>query len=291
MVRASVLILLLSAVAAPFYAQQPFVTDDAEVTPRQEWHFEFFNEYVALSKNAAPDLRQNWSNFVIQYGLLEGLEVNVDFPILYIQRGPDSTLGSAFGLGDTDFAVKYNFLKDDPTSMRPALTLTGAVEFPTGNKSNQLGSGFTDVDFNSIVQKTFAETIVHLNFGYQISGNTLMEAIGIRTRHPLTRNLGRADSSLNPALGIDLNGARPHRLLPDREPLTSAVPTSRSIAPSTLRSSSAGTGARVGVLIGTSISLEQVTTRPLALDFGPSLGLLEGQIDCVGDRLIAGSLG
>jgi hypothetical protein len=210
-VRPHLLILLLSSVTVPIRAQQPFLTDDAEVTPRTEWHFEYFNQYVTLSKNAAPDERQNWSNFVIQYGLLEGLEANIDFPILYIQRGTDSTLGSAFGLGDTDFAAKYKFVAEDPQGMRPAITVTAAVELPTGNKSNQLGSGYTDVDLNSIFQKTFAETtIVHLNLGYQISGNTLTGAIGIRTPgHIFTGGISVAQVvSPTLSLGIDLNGAR-----------------------------------------------------------------------------------
>jgi hypothetical protein len=210
-VRLCLSIVFWSAAAACIFAQQPFLTDDAEVTPKREWHFEYFNQYSALSKNAAPDEHQNWSNFVIQYGLLEGLEVNIDFPILYIQRGPESTLGSAFGLGDTDFAAKYNFLKEDPSNMQPALTVTAAVELPTGNKSNQLGSGYTDVDFNSIVQKTFAETtIVHMNFGYQVSGNTLTGAIGIRTPgHIFTGGISVVQV-LSPilSLGIDLNGAQ-----------------------------------------------------------------------------------
>jgi hypothetical protein len=153
----------------------------------------------------------NWSNFVIQYGLLDGLELNVDFPLLYIQRGPESTIGNAFGLGDTDFAAKYNFVKEDPQGTRPGFTLNAAVEVPTGNKSNQLGSGYTDVVFNSIVQKTFAETTaVHLNFGYQISGNTLTGAIGIRTPgHIFTAGTSVVKTlSETLSLGIDLNGAQ-----------------------------------------------------------------------------------
>jgi len=261
MARAGILILLLSAAAVSSYAQQPFVTDDAEVTPKREWHFEFFNEYVALSKNVAPDERQNWSNFVVQYGLLDGLEVNIDFPILYIQRGPESTLGSAFGLGDTDFAAKYNFLKDDPTNMQPALTVTAAVELPTGNKSNQLGSGFTDVDFNSIVQKTFAETtIVHMNFGYQISGNTLTGAIGIRTPgHIFTGGISVVQI-LSPtlSLGIDLNGAQSRTASTFDRYLQLTIGGNYQVAKTATFDFALLVGwysaPRVGVLIGTSIS-------------------------------------
>ncbi|HEY6928522.1 MAG TPA: hypothetical protein VJA66_02495 [Thermoanaerobaculia bacterium] len=261
MVRAGLLIFLLSAVAPPFHAQQPFVSDDAEVTPKKEWHFEYFNQYATLSKNAAPDIRQNWSNFVIQYGLLEGLEVNVDFPILYIQRGPESTLGSAFGLGDTDFAAKYKLLEDDPASMRPALALTAAVEFPTGNKSNQLGSGYTDVDFNSIVQKTFAETtIVHLNFGYQVSGNTLTGAIGIKTPgHIFTTGLSVVQIlSSTLSLGIDLNGATTRTASTFDRELQLTIGGNYQVAKTATFDFAVLVGwysaPRVGVLIGTSIS-------------------------------------
>ncbi|HEY6050870.1 MAG TPA: hypothetical protein VIZ58_06450, partial [Thermoanaerobaculia bacterium] len=64
-------------------AQQPFVTDDTEVTPLHEFHFEYANTYVALSKSANPDLRQDTSNFVIQFGILKNLEANIDFPLIY----------------------------------------------------------------------------------------------------------------------------------------------------------------------------------------------------------------
>ena len=255
------ILVFLFAAAAPIWAQQPFLTDDAEVTPRTEWHFEYFNQYVSLSKNAAPDIRQNWSNFVIQYGLLEGLEVNIDFPILYIQRGPESTLGSAFGLGDTDFAAKYKLLQDDPTNMRPALTFTAAVELPTGNKSNQLGSGYTDVDFNSIVQKTFAETtIIHLNFGYQVSGNTLTGAIGIRTPGHIYTSGVSVVQIMSPtlSLGIDLNGAQTRTSSTFDRELQLTIGGSYQVAKTATFDFALLVGwysaPRVGVLIGTSIS-------------------------------------
>jgi hypothetical protein len=202
-------VLLLVAPAA--WAQQPFVTDDAEVTPLGQWHFEYFNEFAVLAKTAAPDLRQDWNNFVIQYGAATGLELNVDFPILYIQRAMGAALPNAFGLGDVDFAAKYQIVYDDPASARPAFTLEMAVEVPTGDKSTQLGSGYTDLLFNSVLQKTLAPgTVVHVNIGYQFSGNTLTGAIGIRTPgRILTGGVSVAhEFSQTLLLGIDLNGAQ-----------------------------------------------------------------------------------
>ena len=192
-------------------AQQPFVSDDAEVTPKGRWHFEYFNEYAWLSRNAVPDLRQDTNNFVVQYGLAERLEVNLDFPLIDIERSRGAALGSAFGLGDLDLAAKYNLVDENPGGIVPALALVGAVEFPTGNKTTQLGSGYTDVVFNTIAQKTLSEgTVVHLNIGYQFSGNTQTGAIGIATPgRILTGGVSVGyDVTRTLLLGIDVNGAQ-----------------------------------------------------------------------------------
>jgi hypothetical protein len=210
MMRSALLLLALFGAAAAARGQQPFVSDDAEVTAQGRWHFEYFNEYAALSRNVAPDLRQDLNNFVIQYGLLKNLEVNIDFPIIAIDRAHHSVLGNAFGLGDVDFAAKYKVVTENPGTIRPSFTVIGAVELPTGDKSTQLGSGYTDVVLNTVTQKAISETtVVHLDLGYQFSGNTLTGAIGIRTPgHILTGGLSVAHGvSETLVMGIDLNGA------------------------------------------------------------------------------------
>jgi hypothetical protein len=261
MARAGLLALLLSAPDAGAFAQQPFVTDNAGVTPKGAWHVEYFNEFAALSKSASPDLRQDWSNFVVQYGLLPGLEVNVDFPILLIQRGAQSTLSSAFGLGDVDFAAKYNLITEDPAGIRPALAITGAVEFPTGNKSTQLGSGYTDYGFNSIIQKTLSEvTIVHLNLGVQLSGNTLTGAIGIRTPGRIyTSGISVVCGvSRTLSLGLDLNGAQIRTAKTFDRQLQATAGGSYQFRPNASFDFALLAGwygsPRVGVLVGTSFS-------------------------------------
>jgi len=202
---------IAGAATAP--AQQPFVTDDAEVTPTNEFHFEYANSYVALSKSAHPDLRQDTNNFVIQFGLLPGLEANVDFPLIYIARDHQSSIGSVFGLGDVDFGLKWKLASEEPGQPHPSVTVSGFAEIPTGNTQKQLGSGFTDYSINSIVQKTFAETLqLHVNAGIQFSGNTLTGAVGIRTTGRIyTLGLSLA-KDFSPALrlGVDLNGAELH---------------------------------------------------------------------------------
>jgi hypothetical protein len=202
--------IVLGAARSP--AQQPFVTDDAEVTSRGQWHFEYANQFYILQKSAYPNLRQDTNNFVIQYGLFHGVEVNMDFPLIAIGNARGSGTPSVFGLGDVDFAVKWNLVNEAPDGARPAFTVTAAAEFPTGSEKKQLGSGLTDYVLNTIFQKTFSDTALHANAGIQFAGNTRTGVVGIRTPgRILIGGLSAArDLSERLRLGLDLNGAEIH---------------------------------------------------------------------------------
>jgi hypothetical protein len=206
----TILLFLLGASAS--LAQQPFVTDDAEVTSRGLLHFEYANEFYILQKSAHPNLRQDTNNFVIQYGLFDGVEVNMDFPLIAIGNARGSGTPSVFGLGDVDFAVKWNPVTETPDGARPAFTVTVAAEFPTGSEKKQLGSGLADYVVNTVLQKTFAATAVHFNAGVQFSGNTQTGVVGIHTPgHIFLGGLSAArDVSPRLRLGLDLNGAEIH---------------------------------------------------------------------------------
>lgn len=210
--RIGIVFVLLVGAAGELRAQQPFVTDDAEVTVRGQLHFEYANEYYVLQKSARPNLRQDTNNFVAQYGLFDGVEVNMDFPLIAIGNERGSGMPSVFGLGDVDFAVKWNLVKEAPGSARPAFTVTAAAEFPTGSERKQLGSGLTDYLLNTILQKTFSGTAVHVNAGIQFAGNTQTGVVGIHTAgRVLIGGLSAArDFSERLRLGLDLNGAEIH---------------------------------------------------------------------------------
>lgn len=203
---------LMAFGAARSSAQQPFVTDDAEVTSRGQIHFEYANEFYILQKSAYPNLRQDTNNFVIQYGLLDGVEVNMDFPLIAIGNARGSGTPSVFGLGDVDFAVKWKLMQEAPDGIRPAFTITAAAEFPTGSEKKQLGSGLTDYGVNAIFQKTYSGTALHVNAGIQFSGNTQTGVVGIHTPgRILIGGLSAArDLSEWLRLGLDLNGAEVH---------------------------------------------------------------------------------
>ena len=202
---------LFLANVQPCSAQQPFVTDDAGVTPRSEWHFEFANSFMKLQRSDYPNLRQNTSDFVIQYGLVSGVEVNVDFPLIALQNSAGTP--NAFGLGDLDFAVKWKLVEEPPDGRHPAVAVNVAVELPTGDASKQLGSGLTDYVSNAILQKTFSQTVVHLNAGIQFRGNATTGAEGIRTPGQIYYFglSGARDVSEKLRLGLDVNGGEIHK--------------------------------------------------------------------------------
>jgi hypothetical protein len=161
------------------YAQLPFYTDDPAVTERGKWHFEFFDEYDALQLQL-PNLKQNTANFKLNYGLPHNLEVDVDSPYLSIYR----TAGNqpSAGVGDTNMGLKARFRKESSASRVPALAASFYIEFPTGDASQQLGSGLHDFWLNLIAQKSLSpKTRITGNLGYLFAGNTSTGALGTQT--------------------------------------------------------------------------------------------------------------
>jgi hypothetical protein len=178
----AVLFVMLAA-STSIRAQQPFYTDNADVTDKNKIHFQLGNEYDILQRSAYPSLRQNTSVFELDYGLLQDVEIGVDAPLIAISNSHIATPRAVFGFGDLDLHVKYNFLKERAGSRLPALTATLNVELPTGDARKQLGSGFKDYFLNGILQKSLdKETKLRLNGGVLFSGNTTTGEIGIKTR-------------------------------------------------------------------------------------------------------------
>jgi hypothetical protein len=176
--RIALSFLLICAVPLLGRAQQPFVTDDADVTQKGKFHFQLTNELDRLQRSSLPVKYQNGTRATLGYGLIKNVEISITGQFLtLVSEGSPRLVG---GIGDTAFAFKYNFRRERVDSRLPALTITGFVQLPTGDSSRSLGSGVTDYGISGIVQKTFrGKNIFRVNGGYLFAGNTLTGVLGI----------------------------------------------------------------------------------------------------------------
>ena len=191
-------------------AQQPFVTDDADVTPKRKFHFEFSNEFDWLNSNAFPSLKQNTADFELDYGLFEGVEIGFEVPVLTIVNDRVTIPRRPSGIGDANLYLKYNFLTEQEGRHRPALAISLNLELPTGDKSRLLGSGLADFYVNGIVQKSLSsKTKVRFNGGVLFSGNETTGVLGIKSRGTVFTGGGSVVREIGPKLdlGVELVGA------------------------------------------------------------------------------------
>jgi hypothetical protein len=202
-------LLLLIAVAAT--AQQPFVTDDADTTPKRHFHFQFSDGFDLLQRVSYPSTKQNAADLELDYGLLEGVEIGVDVPLITIFNDTGTIPGRPAGIGDTNFSVKYNFLKEREHSRRPALAVVANFEIPTGDVDSGLGSGLSDFYMNGILQKRVTKVAtIRLNGGILFSGNETTGAEGfLKARGTVFTGGGSIVKEFGPKLqlGIELVGA------------------------------------------------------------------------------------
>lgn len=175
---------LLAASVGLMWGQQPFLTDDADVSPVGHFHLELISEFDRLQFTSYPTLRQSTTRFQLTYGLWENLEIGFDAPLIAIYNASQSGTPNTSGFGDFDLQMKYRLRTEHDGSKMPAVTVGFYVETPTGNVQKQLGSGIADYWLSGILQKhVTARTVVRLNSGILFSGNTLTGAIGIRSAH------------------------------------------------------------------------------------------------------------
>ena len=169
---------------AALSAQQPFYTDDADVTDRGHFHFELSNQHSFTQPSAFPNRRQNAVVYQLNYGLWKGLELGVDSPYLVVWNAPNEFVPRRpTGVGDTNFTLKWNFRPEQEGSSWPALTVSFAVESTTGDTRTQLGSGLADYGLNGVLQKSLTDrTTLRINQGVLFSGNTLTGVVGLRAQ-------------------------------------------------------------------------------------------------------------
>ena len=226
-VRTLVIVAIVTMNSMIAHGQQPFYTDDADVTPSGGVHIESFDEYDWLQHGQTPHLQQNTFNMRVNVGLGHGLELDLDSPLIAIINDATTTPRRPFGIGDTNFGVKYNFREEAERSVTPALTAVVYVEVPTGDVSTGLGSGLTDIWMYGVIQKTVRRDLtLRVNGGYLFTGNTSTGRVGISTArgHVATAStsvVARATERLK--VGVELAGAATNAAAIDRAQLQAMI--------------------------------------------------------------------
>ena len=213
--RVLLILALLFFLSVQAVSQQPFVTDDADVTPKGRFHFEFSNEFDWLQRESFPSLKQNTADIELDYGLFERLELGIAAPFLTIINQAGTVPQRVTGIGDLNISLKYNFLRERENSRRPALAIAFNLELPTGDADRQLGSGLADFYVNGILQKSLtAKTKLRFNGGVLFSGNETTGALGIKSRGTVLTGGGSLVRQFTPKLqlGIELTGAMSQEL-------------------------------------------------------------------------------
>lgn len=161
-------------------AQIPFYTDDADTMAKGKFHIEFFNEHDWLQKSSLPGKRQNTSNFTLNYGLTDRIELDVNAPFIKIFNERQSMLGDPSGIGDTQFGAKIRLRDEREGSRLPAMSVVFYVEAATGSTRKQIGSGLVDYWLYGVLQKSLTKrTVGRLNGGVLFAGNDSTGLIGI----------------------------------------------------------------------------------------------------------------
>ena len=207
----ALLLLCMLLCSASAYSQIPFYTDDADTTPKGQFHLEVYNEQDVLQKSDYPTKRQNTLVFTLNYGLTKKLELGVNAPLITLSNSRVAEPRSVSGQGDVQFGIKYELREEREGSRLPALAAVFYIEAPTGSVAKQLGSGLTDFWVYGVAQKSFPKrTTARVNGGILFSGNSSTGLLGIRTQRGrvYTGNMSVTRDCTNKlSLGAELFGA------------------------------------------------------------------------------------
>jgi hypothetical protein len=223
----AVILFCIPLYSATVCAQLPFYTDDADTTPKRQFHLEMYNEHDVLQASAYPVKRQNTLVFTLNYGLTNNLELGVNAPYITLINSRVVDSGAVSGQGDVQFGFKYKLRNEREGSKLPAFAIVFYAEAPTGSVRKELGSGLTDYWLYGIAQKSLTKrTTARVNGGILFSGNSSTGLIGIRTERGqvYTGNLSLVRAfSARLSLGAEVFGAVTNNFKLDRGQLTAQL--------------------------------------------------------------------
>lgn len=172
---AAILFLIFPSLAA---AERPFLaTERALPTDRG-----FYRLETGLAINRfSSSTRQTVLDTSLRYGLIQNLELNVEVPYLFLERGGEHENQ----LGDILFKTKIRFIKGREAN---PLSISGQIflKIPSAGRDSFMGTtGEPDIGFIAIASKEFTPVVAHINFGYVFIGNPPLESRADQLRYSL----------------------------------------------------------------------------------------------------------
>lgn len=167
---------------------------------------EISNQQSWLQRSALPVTRQSTTVFQLNYGLTSNFEIGMDGPLIFLSQ---QQLPVTYGKGDFNITFKLRLRPEETSSHVPGITLSCAIETPTGSVRKQLGSGIADYGCNAVTQKLIGFWTLRINNGAVFSGNTLTGVIGLRAKGLVYIGSGSVtrDITSRLLLGMEINGS------------------------------------------------------------------------------------
>jgi hypothetical protein len=172
--------LLVGSLTVP--AGPPFLTDDPVPVDYRQWEFNIASQNTQTS--------DGWSgtapSFEFNYGVVTNVQLHLLMPLAY---DAPSGGGAHYGYGDTEVGAKIRFLQE--TEHLPQAAIFPAMEIPTGNAADGLGSGHVQVFLPLWLQKGFGDWTVYGGGGYGINpgaGNENWGFAGVVAQRQVTEN-------------------------------------------------------------------------------------------------------
>lgn len=148
---------VLSEGTSPLSAGPPFQTDDPE--PVLQYHGEIY--FASQITQSVAGVSGTVPHGEINYGILPETQLHLIVP--FVVNSP-STGNIALGLGDIEFGVKYRFVKE--TGSFPQIGTFPHVEYPVGNVSRGLGTGYWQIFLPLWAQKSWGPWTAYGGGGY-----------------------------------------------------------------------------------------------------------------------------
>jgi outer membrane putative beta-barrel porin/alpha-amylase len=152
----------LLGLTAPARAGAPFTTDDASIPDPGQSELNLSLQY----SNRAGETSGALPGVELNYSALPDVQLHVLASVAFDRAAGG---GTEFGYGDTEFGVKYRFVKGDDDGWLPSLAAYPLLVAPTGDEQRGLGTGRLHLFLPIWYQKDFEPWTLFGGGGYWIN--------------------------------------------------------------------------------------------------------------------------